>query len=154
MGDLNAKVRFFHETSNSNGDILEETLVEHDFLLVNNSAVTHKSFSGLSESVLDLVLCSNNMYKYYDQFKVLNEWQMGSDHIPIELSLKSSPQDPLTKSSNVNGEKNIRFNFRKADWANYQSILSHYSTSTFTKNLIDVENLNNFITETMLYQLS
>ena len=53
LGDLNAKLKFFNETSNQNGELLEEILLENDILLLNNSSITHKSFSGTSESVLD-----------------------------------------------------------------------------------------------------
>ena len=104
LGDLNAKVKFFHTTSNQNGEIFEEFMFENDYLLLNNSSVTHKSFHGNSESVLDLVLCSKNFYKYFDQFKVLNEWQMASDHIPIEIKFKSA-SDKLVLN-NVNGAFN------------------------------------------------
>ena len=53
-----------------------------------------------------------NMYKYNDQYKVLNEWQMASDHIPIEITLKSVSKEAATVT---NSEKFIRFNFHKAD---------------------------------------
>ena len=132
MGDLNAKIKCFHEISNQNGDLLDEILSETNFLILNNSSITHRSFNGLSESILDFIICSNTIFKYCDEYKVLNEWQMASDHIPIEISLKSCSKDKIPSHKDVLCiTKYIRFNFLKADWPSFQAYLSH-STVDFS----------------------
>ena len=60
VGDLNAKSKFLNfQDTNNNGDVFEEIILQTNSIILNNKEHTHF------------------------QFKVLHEWEMHSDHVPI-----------------------------------------------------------------------
>jgi len=60
LGDLNAKSRLLGDNCNQNGRILADIIMNEDAISLNNKDKTHRSFSGFTESVLDLALCSSS----------------------------------------------------------------------------------------------
>ena len=87
MGDLNAKTTLWEaEINNSNGDTLDEIILNNDCLIMNNKESTHYCFNGKTESILDYCIVSSNIHKLFDSVEVLKNDDMTSDHVPIKIN--------------------------------------------------------------------
>lgn len=97
LGDLNAKnCNISSDSYNFNTDLLNNIVNNQDLIFLNDQSPTHTNFSSLEESILDYAIASPDIYELFDNFKVYDEFKMGSDHHPIFVSLKlsSSPSKP------------------------------------------------------------
>lgn len=150
LGDLNAKSTLLDSNnSNNNGDILNEIILNTNTLILNNSDFTHRSFSGLTESVLDIILCSSELYEFLMDFKVLYQWEMHSDHFPVSISLNKTNArlESNIISTSACKKSATNFNFKKADWEIFRKNLP----STFPVEIEnDVDKLNAFIVDSLL----
>ena len=84
MGDMNAKTTLLGaDKNNENGDILDNLVLENDCIITNNKEHTHINFNGKTRSILDYCVISTKLYDQFQDFVVLNEEDMTSDHFPI-----------------------------------------------------------------------
>jgi len=146
LGDLNAKSKFLNsQVTNNNGDALDEIILQTNSIILNNKDYTHFSFSGISESILDLAIGSSDFFDIFDEYKVLREWEMHSDHVPISVTLKDT--QVLNASENRNQMANAcKFNFKKAKW----NVFREYLPTIIPPEIADnVESLNEFVTSSL-----
>ena len=105
MGDLNAKLIVLEaEKNNSNGEILQEIVLNYDCLILNNKNYTHHCFNGNTASILDYCIVSSNIHDLFDSFHVLENVDVTSDHVPIMISFKHERND----TANQNNSSNLR----------------------------------------------
>jgi hypothetical protein len=144
-GDLNAKtISIGCNQNNTNGSFLEEIMNINDCIIANDSTHTYYSFRdkiiNYQSDILDLVICSSNLYTKIKDYSVLIHEDMTSDHLPIMLSLNSQMLIKTKTSKFV-------YNFNKTDWCKFKQLLPHKAPDHILK---DVELLNEFIRDQLL----
>ena len=105
-GDLNSKCKSIGcKSTNQNGKILEQLLEESSLLLINDNSPTYRKFNSEYSEILDLFLCSDNLSSKIENFEVLYDYSMGSDHylILVKLSFeKTNSYQSLTQKNRSN----------------------------------------------------
>ncbi|GFW69618.1 RNA-directed DNA polymerase from mobile element jockey [Trichonephila clavipes] len=112
LGDFNAKNITWGSTITTARDLELSNLVNNKaFLCLNDGIHTFLSNNYGSTDVLDLTFISPCLFPY-SSWRVLDN--IGSNYLPIliEIDLKV----------NCTGVKNIRWNFKKADWSLFENI--------------------------------
>ncbi len=94
LGDLNAKSTASGGTSyNKNGEILDNVLFNHNLICINDREHTYYNFNGKSSDILDYCICSPSLFKNLESFKVLENHDMKSDHMPLLVSFLENNDD-------------------------------------------------------------
>jgi exonuclease III len=133
MGDLNAKTTLWEaEINNSNGDILDEIILNNDCLIMNNKESTHYCFNGKTESILDYCIVSSNIHKLFDSIEVLKNNDMTSDHVPIKINFNQGKINP-DNGSNISNKRKA-YNYNKADWGKFADMLPKTLPSDIGEN--------------------
>ena len=123
-----------------NGKILEQLLEESSLLLINNNSPTYRKFNSEYSEILDLFLCSDNLSSKIENFEVLYDDSMGSDHYPILVKLSVEKNKQLSIS---NSEESLKPNFAKADWNKFKRAIEDKASNTLLEKPIrTVEDLN------------
>ena len=111
VSDLNSKTHSLGCKSNdSSGKVLENILLNTDLIVLNNTSPKYNKFNSDYEEILDLCICSNNLSSLVNNFQVLSDHSMTSDHYPFTVELCFSGNKPEKSETNE-----IRFNFKKAN---------------------------------------
>ena len=158
LGDLNARLSFLNDGVEGKDRGLEDILLQNSGTVINILDKTNTYFpysrNGKS-SLLDLCICSPGPASKVEAFQVLENCHMGSDHVPISLTLLVNL--PERQDDNINklrchsnpipvgiftSHEQGNFNFSKANWLKFQSELP-INPSKETVN--DIELLNSFI---------
>ena len=148
MGDLNARSTLWGaEENNYNGDILDNIILDHDCLIVNNKEPTHVNFSSGNTSILDYCIVSTRLYDKFDKFEVLHNDDMTSDHLPCLISFRSN-SNIQHKPTNYNNSTRKRFNFEKADWDCFKKLLPAELPAEYASNL---DQVNIFISNSIIF---
>ena len=106
VGDFNAKSQTWYcEQQNARGQILDDLLLDLDFVILNNKIPTHLHHNGTT-NVLDLAISTSDLSGRC-QFSVVNN-SFASDHNPIVISINSL-NPPL-----LNFEP--KWQLKRADW--------------------------------------
>ena len=141
-GDLNAKHKMLNSSStNKNGTLLYDLLLNTDLIIANNKNYTHRSDISVSKegNILDYFLISAKLYSKLKEFFVLED--IGSDHYPIviKLDIKDYMTNKISDSTNLN--------YRKADWTKYRHYIQNHDDSVDTSSDVDTfnEQLTNLI---------
>ncbi|GBO28456.1 RNA-directed DNA polymerase from mobile element jockey [Araneus ventricosus] len=126
LGDLNAKYTTWGcATTNARGQELEDLANDKGFLFLNDGTHTYRSLSYNTTHVLDLTLISPDIF-LYSSWRVLDH--IGSDHYPILTEINFKIRTLRTT--------NLSWNFGKANWNNFESILTErLSQSPLTEDL-------------------
>lgn len=112
FGDFNAK----HSSWNCNvhnraGNILYASQQSNDFMIFHTAEHTHYPHSGHSPSTIDLLISNVNFnFEYFTHAE-----QMGSDHTPTIC----------TTNENVAQTINTKFNYGRANWRKFSSIIEN-----------------------------
>ena len=147
MGDLNAKTKSIGcKVNNISGSILEDLLIEQNISILNNLNPTYFTFNpekGYTE-ILDLFLSSLNLSGKINNFQVLDEDSMGSDHCPISCQILLNDKPVFLKEIT-----HKRLNFNRANWALFQEELTKkaYNSNSIYDKKLTVEELNHKVTE-------
>lgn len=113
IGDLNAKCNIpLHQTTNRNGDILDEAMEKGEIIVVSPDDYTRYDHSNRNPSVLDLALTTTRHMAIISSLNVLPD--IGSDHRPILLHINHS----IKSSPNIRKPR-----FDKADWIGYRKYI-------------------------------
>ncbi|GBM03393.1 putative RNA-directed DNA polymerase from transposon BS, partial [Araneus ventricosus] len=126
LGDLNVKhATWGCATTNARGQELEDLANDKGFLFLNDGTHTYRSLSYNTTDVLDLTLISPDIFPY-SSWRVLDH--IGSDHSPILTEINFKIRTIRTT--------NLSWNFGKANWNNFESILTErLSHSPLTEDL-------------------
>jgi len=145
VGDLNSKTEVIGCKSNDrNGAILDQIQTDTSMVIHNNLTPTYNKFNSDYFELLDLVLSSENIANKINDFEVMYDQDMGSDHFQVLFQVNIKRLKPLNLDNS-----NARFNFNKADWDLYRFHLESIAKATplsFIESL-SIDNLNDFITE-------
>ena len=129
-GDFNSPHQELNCTYNTeNGQKLLEIIDDGNFKLLKNSYPTYQSNQHQSQSMIDLPFCSLSVFKYFDNFQVLEDF--GSDHSATLTSLKLKIQTEFDLQAKIIFRK-----FRKDANVNYKH--SHL----YSPNYPNKDNLN------------
>ncbi len=143
MGDLNAKSKLWGaDKNNENGDLLENLIMENDCIIVNNKSSTHIIFNGKTSSILVYCIISTNLFGIFQEFMVLEEEDMTSDHLPYTVNFKikntnSNIKSQHSKECNTNKSKN--YNFNKAYWNSFKRNLPTSANSNIRNDVFLLE---------------
>ena len=89
MGDFNAKTTSCGaDSNNTNGDILDNIIIDHNCLIVNNKQPTHVNFNDKTSSIIDYCIISTKLHDKFNEFEVLVGEEMTSDHLPCLISFQ------------------------------------------------------------------
>ena len=147
MGDLNAKSEILGcRTTNKNGIILENILLNSNLIVANNSSPTYHCMHRNNQEILDWVLVSNEVSNTPLDFEVLNENLVDSDHYPIMVTLKVTKTNEQEQSSNAH-----MFNYKKTNWENFREDLTK---SVFTFENKSVNEINDEIVKEIKNSMS
>ena len=138
-GDFNSphqELNFPYNTKN--GEKLLEIIDDGNFKLLNNGYSTFQSNRHKSQSMLDFHFCSLSVFKFFDNFQVLEDF--GSDHSATLTSLKLKIQTEFELKAKVNFEK-----FRKQAKDKYKNSCFYppnypnkYNLNEINHSLIDL----------------
>ncbi len=118
VGDLNAKNKLWGSTVNDyRGNLVYKFINQFDLICLNKGSATRLNYNG-SLSHLDLALCSSNLGFKMNCDILDDNW--GSDHYPLLVNLD------LDISINIDSFN--LFNYSKADWDVFYSILENDSS--------------------------
>ena len=113
-GDFSSPHQELNCTYNTeNGKKLLEMIDDGNFKQLNNGYPTYHSNQHQSQSMLDLLFWSRSIFKYFDNFQVLEDF--GSDHSATLASLKLKIQIDFNLQAKVIFQK-----FRKHARVNYK----------------------------------
>jgi hypothetical protein len=120
-GDLNCRsISIGCRLTNKNGTLLENFLIATDVQVMNNSNPTYHRHNSDYNEILDLFMCSTAISHELCDFEVMYEYDMTSDHYPIQISVKVPMRSPdpnkITPSS--------LFDYRKANWPMFKANLN------------------------------
>ena len=121
MGDLNCHSKSqFCRSENRQGRILNDLIGKPNFHIINNSTPTHNGNAKSSDSVIDLMFISNDLYLKLNYFSVKNDDLM-SDHQHIMANFNIE-----LKNSNYTGDI---IKIKKTNWELYsQEIISNFKS--------------------------
>ena len=90
VGDFNLKLEYFGGTQkNPSGPVLKNIQKQLNLIHLNTDEHTHMDRAKGSTDILDMVFISPNLAKHDIQFQIGDN--MGSDHLPIEISIDPPP---------------------------------------------------------------
>ena len=128
-GDFNSPHQELNCTYNTKTAKKLEMVDDGNFKLLNNGYPTYQSNQHQSKSMLELHFCSLSLFKYFDNFQVLEAF--GSDHSATLTSLKPKIQTEFDLQAKVTFQ-----NFRKHAKDNYKH------SCLYPSNYPDKDNLN------------
>ena len=148
-GDLNSKSESFGcQSSNKNGKILENIIINNNCLIINEKAITfHRTYNNYAD-LLDLFICSPMFASFLNEYNVLECQELGSDHIPIQAIFNVKPLKCEQLKQNE-----MRFDFKRADWSKFKQEIenklrnSKINTSLKAEN---IESINKFMLTTII----
>ena len=142
-GDLNAKsnnlIKTLHD-NNSNGDILEEFILNSNAIIINNDTPTFHIKSRDYHEILDLAIVSPLIASASD-FEVLDSEFLDSDHSPIEISIRLKIDRVIEQVDHPR-----KLNFTKTDWDKFKIELGNFELIGEIAGELDVGkfNINNY----------
>jgi exonuclease III len=132
-GDFNSKHKSFGcKINNLNGIALNEFINNSNSIILNkkHEFTFHKEQNGYKE-LLDLMICSSNLYSEIFDCFVNYDSILYSDHLPINLIFKKNSRSSYYKKIKDQSNDRHRFNYNRANWNKYKSELE----------IINVENI-------------
>ena len=115
VGNFNSKLEAFScAKKNSSGPMLKNIQNHLNLTYLNNDEHTHLDRSKSSTDVLDMAFISPNLVK--DDIQFLTGDDLGSDHLPIEISVHAQPH----RNTHTN---TVRYKFDQTDREVFKSTL-------------------------------
>lgn len=120
LGDFNChKTRWNCQTTDQNGETLNEEMDEEDMYIINEDTMSRMSERGDTPANLDLIFASRGMVDKMKYEQEEDSW--GSDHFPIKASIKIGCEiNNYRKRSN-------RLSKKTTDWEIYKTELDNLS---------------------------
>ena len=147
MGDLNAKSTLWGaDKNNENGDILDNLILENDYIIVNNKEPTHVHFNGKTSSILDYCIITTKLYDIFKEYLLLKEEDMTSDHFPSLIKLKIN-ENKQNNNSRQYFYKTKQFNYNKANWELFRRSLPNRLDSNSGTS---VDEINEFVRNSLI----
>ena len=94
VGDFNSKLESFGCAHKSPSGLLKIIQKQLNFIYLNNGEHTHMDRAKGTTDILDMTFVSPNLAKHNIQFQIGED--LGSNHLPIEISTDTSPPPPPT----------------------------------------------------------
>ena len=95
VGDFDSKLESFGcAHKNPSGPMLKNILKQLSLIYLNNDEDTHVDRAKGSTDILDMAFISPNLGKHDVQFQIGDD--LGSNHLPIEISIDIPPLPPQT----------------------------------------------------------
>ena len=93
VGDFNSPLKIFGSHNDSNaGDWLLEATEDNDLTVVKNKTNTYIDNKGGADNVLDMFILNNHAQNHMQKLEILS--CIGSDHLPIQITLNISTNNP------------------------------------------------------------
>ena len=141
VGDFNSKLESFGcAKKNASGPMLQNIQKQLNLIYLNTDEHTHLDRANGSTDILDMAFISPNLAKHDIQFQIVDD--LGSDHLPIEISIDTPPPPPPPPHRNT-FTNHIKYKFDQTDREVFESTLEealgsadfsgHLSTSDLDK---------------------
>ena len=148
VGDLNSKTPVVGcKSLDSSGRVLNNVLNDSNLTILNDLSPTYFRFASDYEEILDLLLATIQISVNLKSFKVLSEHMMDSDHAPLMCEIGFKGERHVLRNEIL-----LRFNFNKANWLIFRSILFNKASLKYNADLEDysVNDLNRVICNDIL----
>ena len=124
VGDFNSKLESFGcAKKNTSGPILQNIQKQLNLIYLNTDEHTHLDRANGSTDILDMAFISPNLAKHDIQFQIGDD--LGSDHLPIEISIDPPPPSHWNTFTN-----HIKYKFDQTDREVFESTLEEALGST------------------------
>ena len=141
VGDFNSKLESFGcAKKNTSGPMLQNIQNQLNLIYLNSDEHTRMDRANGSTDILDMAFISPNLAKHDIQFQIGDD--LGSDHLPIEISIDTPPPPPPPPHRN-SSTNHIKYKFDRTDREVFESTLEealgsadfsgHLSTSDLDK---------------------
>jgi hypothetical protein len=119
MGDLNARTKQFNESTNNNGDELDEFMLNNNLVYINNNKnFTYYKYNNVTKtetkSVLDYFITNIEIGERSINYQTLNFEILDSDHIPIYMEII------IDRTVKVVAKTKQR-NYKKTNWQEFRN---------------------------------
>ena len=114
--DFNWKLESFGcAKKNTSGPMLQNIQNQLNLICLNNDEHTHMDRANGSTDILDITFISPNLAKHDIQFQIGDD--LGSDHLPIEISIDPPPPTPHTHTHTHRNTfaNHIKYKFDQTD---------------------------------------
>ena len=115
VGDFNSKLESFGCAKNTSGPMLKNIQKQLILIFLNNDEHTHMDRSTSNTDLLDTVFVSPNLAKHDIKFQIGDD--LGSDHLPIEISVDAPPPQRNSSASHT------KYKFDQTDREVFESTL-------------------------------
>ena len=136
--DFNSKLESFGcAKKNTSGPMLQNIQNQLNLIYLNNDKHSHMDRANGSTDVLDMAFISRDLAKYDIQFKIGDD--LGSDHLPIEISIDTPP--PPHRNTFTN---HIKYKFDQTDREVFESTLDEALGSADFSGLLSTSDLDKY----------
>ena len=142
VGDFNSKIESFGcAKGNTSGPMLQNIQNQLNLIYLNNDEHTHMDRVNGCTDILDMAFISPNLPKHDIQFQVGDD--LGSDHLPIEISIDTPPPPPPHTHTHRNTSTNhIKYKFDQTDREVFESTLDEALGSADFSGLLSTSDLD------------
>ena len=145
VGDFNSKLESFGcARKNPSGSMLKNIKRKLNLIYLNNDEHTHMDRAKGSTDIVDMAFISPNLEKHDIQFQTGDD--LGSDHLPIEISIDTPPPPPPPHRNTFTNYK--KYKFDQTDREVFESTLEEALGSADISGLLstsDVDKYTDFI---------
>ena len=130
VGDFNShSPAWGYDSTDARGEELQDWMMDNQLVLINkpDDKPSYYSRAWKTTSTPDLAFATEDIQKR--AIRVVNSQVGGSDHLPITLNLAD------TKTNTEYFRKRASWNFRKADWEQYQLHAEDLCNIAFTEDI-------------------
>ena len=123
IGDFNSKLQSFGCTKkNVSGPMLQNSQKQLNLIYLNNDEHTHMDRANGSTDIIDMAFISQYLAKHDIQFQIGDD--LGSNHLPIEISIDPPPPPPPPPPPHRNTFTNhTKYKFDQTDREVFESTL-------------------------------
>jgi exonuclease III len=144
-GDFNAKhIEFGCKINNKNGIIVNDFINSSNAVMLNKKdEFTYFREKNNYKEILDIFICSSNLYSNIRECVVDYDSELQSDHIPVRLL--------LNENNNIENEDKCNekhLNYSKANWQLFKEQLELIDTSAILKSQ-NANEINEFLVASM-----
>ncbi len=128
-GDFNSHSDLWHcSTSNSNGKLLAELILQSNASIINNKTITHRCAKSNSESIIDLTIMSSNLSDKVISYQVIKSGFFMYGHFPVITTLSLPTTRQTRTSSNI-------IKIKTTNWETFKSAIETKINAIYNADL-------------------
>ena len=139
--DFNSKLESFDCATKNQSDPMLKNIQKHlNIIYLNSDKHTHMDRANGSTDILDMASISPNLAKHDTQFQIGDD--LGSDHLPIEISIDPPPPPHTHRNTFTN---HIKYKFDQTDREVFESTLKEAQSSADFSGHLSTSDLDKYV---------